>query len=88
MPQNSELLQVFEGTENSNKGPVFLTMSKKKKIQSKQIFHHFPSQFLTAVNYAKHISEAAKVAINCACFLKVQFNFPNSVYILVKHNLI
>lgn len=70
MSQNSKLLQVFEGTENSNKGPVFLTMSKKKKkIQSKQIFHHFSSQFLTAVNYAEHISEAAKVAINCACFL-------------------
>lgn len=31
MSQNSKLLQVFEGTENSNKGPVFLTMSKKKK---------------------------------------------------------
>lgn len=68
MPQNSKLLQVFEGPENSNKGPAFLTVSKKK-IQSKQIFHHFSSQFLTAVNDTEHISEAARGAINCASFL-------------------
>lgn len=46
MSQNSKLLQVFEGTENSNKGPVFLTMSKKKNPKQTDL----PPLFLSISN--------------------------------------